>query len=37
VELEASIWPAEEKSQALLNNAVGDDGVPGAVMAIETP
>jgi carboxyl-terminal processing protease len=37
VELEAAIWPAGAKLQAVLNNNVSDDGVPGAVMAVATP
>lgn len=37
IELEAAIWPTGAELQAVLNNAVSDDGVPGAVMAVETP
>ncbi|MCP4578977.1 MAG: serine hydrolase [Deltaproteobacteria bacterium] len=37
VELEAAIWPAGVKLQTILNNNVNDEGVPGAVMAVETP
>ena len=37
VELESAIWPAGEKLQAVLDNNVKDDGVPGAAMAVGTP
>ncbi len=37
VELEAAIWPVGAQLQALLDDVVSDDGVPGAVMALETP
>jgi carboxyl-terminal processing protease len=37
VELETAVWSAGPKFQEILDRAVSDEGVPGAVMALSSP